>query len=219
MTEDSNRLKLKNTGACLFDYRQPQFTNIFLNVIIIAFSVIIVGELLFNCFFTGIYVVNISMQPTFNGAVSENRPGGDFIYVNKWAQPDYGDVVVVYAEASGSDGIITRGNLIKRAMAFGGDTVEIKEGVLYRNGEAVDESEYLEEERNSPYLNNFPEHTVKDGCMFLLGDNRNKSSDSREYGDFPLTSLVGVVPEWSIANKDFTTAVYTYFNFTLLGKN
>ena len=55
--------------------------------------------------------------------------------------------------------------------------------------------------------------------MFLLGDNRNKSSDSREYGDFPVSSLVGVVPQWSIDNKEFTTAVYTYFNFTLLGKN
>lgn len=219
MTEDINSRNLKSTGAGLLNYRLPRVTNVFLNVIIIVFSVIIAGELLFNCFFSGIYVVNISMQPTFNGAISENRPGGDFIYVNKWAQPEYGDVVVVYAEVSGSSGIISRGNLIKRVLAFGGDTVEIIEGVLYRNGEAVDESGYLDSDRNSPYLNNFPEHKVKEGCMFLLGDNRNKSSDSREYGDFPVSSLVGVVPQWSIDNKEFTTAVYTYFNFTLLGKN
>ncbi|MDE7329630.1 MAG: signal peptidase I, partial [Clostridia bacterium] len=150
---------------------------------------------------------------------SEDRAGGDFIYVNKWVQPDYGDVVVVYAEVSGASGIITRGNLIKRAVAFGGDTVEIKEGVLYRNGEEVDESGYIQPDRNSPLLNNFSAHTVKEGCMFLLGDNRNKSSDSREYGDFPLSSLVGVVPQWSMDCKDFTTSVYTYFNFTILGKN
>ena len=108
MTEDINSRNLKSTGAGLLNYRLPRVTNVFLDVIIIVFSVIIAGELLFNCFFTGIYVVNISMQPTFNGAISENRPGGDFIYVNQWAQPEYGDVVVVYAEVSGSSGIISR---------------------------------------------------------------------------------------------------------------
>ncbi len=125
--------------------------------------------------------------------------------------------MVVYRETTNSRGQKVKGNIIKRVVAFGGDTVEIKGGVLIVNGNEVDEP-YVDPSRNTPLLNNYGEHTVKEGCMFLLGDNRNESTDSRDNGDYPQANLVGVVPQWSINVKSFTTAIYTFFNYTLTGK-
>ena len=122
---------------------------------------------------------------------------------------------MVYREAP--DG--TKGNIIKRAVAFEGDTVELNKGVLKVNGEVVDEY-YLDADYNSPDndYNTLPERPVKEGCMFLLGDNRNVSNDSRQNGDYPVENLVGVVPKWSLKIKPMTTKFYTFFNFTLWGK-
>ena len=215
----------KLTGNCVYPYevhkglykrsgRSP--FNIFLNAIIVLFCVILILEVVFNILFMGIYVVNVSMQPTLIGARSENTRGGEFIYVDKHASPDYGDIVIVYREVS-YGGHTEKGNIIKRAMAFGGDTVKMEKGILYVNGNAVKE-DYLVYNDPELSVNSFEERTVKEGCMFLLGDNRNESTDSRQNGDYPVKNLVGVVPDWAMSVKSFTTAMYTFFNFTLWGK-
>ncbi len=209
--------KMRSVSVMLGERGKSSGLSFVLNVVIAFFCVLLVAEIVFNSFFLGIYVVNVSMQPGLTGAQSTNVSGGDFVYVNKTAQPDYGDIVVVYREVKHSDGSYERGNIIKRAVAFGGDTVEIVMGTLIVNGEIVDEP-YVDPNRNDPVINNYKKHVVAENSMFLLGDNRNMSSDSRDYGDYPLNSLVGVVPQWSIDGKAFTTAVYTFFNFTLLGK-
>ena len=122
--------ELYSAGECLYAKKRNGVANAVLNFILIAFIAVVAIELVFNCFYTGIYVVNISMQPNFNGAVREGEPGGDFIYVNKWAQPQYGDVVVVYRDFTLENGTRESGNIIKRVVALGGDTVKIKGGVL-----------------------------------------------------------------------------------------
>ncbi len=195
------------------DRRSP--LNIILNIIIVFFCVLLALELSFNALFGGIYVIDKSMTPTLIGASTATSAGGDFIYIDKSAKPNYGDIVVVYRETG--DG--TKGNIIKRVVAFGGDTVELINGVLKVNGEVVDES-YLDPNYNIPNddYNSYGEHTVSDGCMFLLGDNRNVSSDSRQGIDYPMENLVGVVPKWSIKLKSLTTKFYTFFNFTFWGK-
>ncbi len=195
------------------DRRSP--LNILLNVVIVFFCAVLILELSFNLLFTGIYVIDKSMTPTLIGAPSANKAGGEFIYVDKYAKPDYGDIVVVYRETP--DGV--KGNIIKRVVAFAGDTVEIVKGVLFVNGEEKEEA-YLDGYYNSPEndCNTFAEHVVEEGCMFLIGDNRNVSSDSRQNGDYPIENLVGVVPAWSMTLKGFTTGFYTFFNFTLWGK-
>lgn len=185
--------------------------NIILNIVLALVCLLLVAEIFFGMRYCGIYVVQHSMEYTLSGAEDLNKAGGDYIYIDTKASPDYGDIVVVY---NGSQ------NIIKRVIAFGGDTVKIERGVVYlmKSGEEdfspLDEP-YVSADNNLPLQNNFDAHVVAEGCMFLLGDNRNVSSDSRQNGDYPLENLVGVMPSWSMSLKSFTTAVHTFFHFTL----
>jgi signal peptidase I len=67
--------------------------------------------------------------------------------------------------------------LVKRLIGLGGDSIKISEGQLWVNDQAVDEP-YL----NEPMKSDFPEVTVPEGQVFLMGDNRNHSQDSRSWG-------------------------------------
>jgi signal peptidase I len=87
-------------------------------------------------------------------------------------EPDYGDIVVI-ARDDGEP-------LIKRVIAKAGDTVEIKESDMkvYLNGEKLEEP-YLS--FDTPPLYGFTgPYTVPENCVFVLGDNRPESHDSRD---------------------------------------
>ena len=87
--------------------------------------------------------------------------------------PDYGDVVIV-------DSYIPYGKpLVKRVIGKAGDTIDIDftAGIVYRDGEALDEP-YTAEPTYTYEGMDFP-LTVPDNCLFLMGDNRNGSKDSR----------------------------------------
>lgn len=102
--------------------------------------------------------------------------------------PRRGDVVVV-------DSYINYGKpLVKRVIAKGGDTVDInvEEGLVYVNGEALDEP-YVPEGTLSTGDVQFP-LTVPEGALFLLGDNRQHSTDSR-------SSSVGFIDERDILGR------------------
>lgn len=80
----------------------------------------------------------------------------------------------------------TRDDYIKRVLGLPGDEVEIRDGLLYVNGEAVEEL-YLAE----PMEGNYGPVVVPEGHLFVLGDNRNNSSDSRAWGFVPLANVKG----------------------------
>ncbi|WP_274365375.1 signal peptidase I [Paenibacillus thermotolerans] len=77
---------------------------------------------------------------------------------------------------------------VKRVIGKAGDRLEIKDGVVYRNGKALEEP-YTSE----PTLSNLDEVTVPEGHIFVMGDNRNNSTDSRVIGSIPLGNVVGKV--------------------------
>lgn len=214
---------LKKAGTGLYERQKPSLLNWILNTIIVIICLVFIVEIVFNLYFTNIYVKGRSMMPTLTGAPvgtnkSEILPGGDYVFVDTHCAPDYFDIVVVQTV----DELGIQYDIIKRVIAFGGDTVKLDKGKLsikYAGDDAfteIDEA-YISEAYNdaNDLKNTYEEHVVEEGCMFLLGDNRNDSADSRERGDFPLEDLVGVVPDWSIKNKGWITAIYTFFEFTL----
>lgn len=193
--------------------------NLIVNVILVLLVLVLAFEIFFTSRYAGIYVVHSSMKPTLTGAMREDVAGGDYVYIEKGAKPKYGDVVVAYWKLNDYD-------IIKRCIATGGDTVRIINGRLeikYRgtdNFVEVEES-YLVYNDPEKSINTFPQknteagHLVEDGYVFLLGDNRDDSNDSRQYGDFKESDILGVVPKWSIKYKNLSTAWHTFFAFTL----
>ena len=195
-------------------YRDP------LVIILIILAFLLLIRVLFAYRYIGIYVVNSSMSPTLTGAESADVAGGDFLYADTQVLPDRGDIVVLSKPYSPDEYII------KRVIALGGDTVYIDGGVVYIKYGGEDEFVALEEDyvlssNCDPYLpqNSLPSEynavTVPQNCMFVLGDNRNVSHDSRydDYGCFNYSQLVGVITDWSYACKPFFTALYTFFTF------
>lgn len=192
--------------------------NIFLNAVIVIVVLILAVEICIMSNFSGVYVVGKSMEPTLMGADSEEQIGGDYVYVNKRVEPDYGDIVVVYHAGNGY--------LIKRAIAFGGDRVKIVEGQLYIKYKGttqfvlVNEDYILPERNDADNPNNtFPKddegYLVQEGHFFLMGDNRNISKDSRELGSLPISNLDGVVTKWSFEHKSLCTSFHNFFKFKI----
>ncbi len=111
---------------------------------------------------------------------------GDRLFVNKFiyrfTDPERGDVVVFKSVEGGEE------ELIKRVVAVPGDTVEVRDGVLYVNGEPqVDpyvNREFLDRSYYGP-------KTVPEGHVFAMGDNRANSRDSRFFGPVPYENIEG----------------------------
>lgn len=146
----------------------------------IAFAVIIV-VLLFTFLFRVVGVDGRSMEPTLHNK--------DFVVVSGlFYQPKNGDVVVVAPTVSLDIPIV------KRVVATGGQTVDINfvSGFVTVDGQTLQEP-YLAEPTYLRYDISFPQ-TVPEGHVFLMGDNRNHSLDSRE-------SSIGMVDERYLLGK------------------
>ena len=94
--------------------------------------------------------------------------------------PQRGDIVVLKLPQN------TKELLIKRVLALPGETVEIHEGRVWVDGQAVDEP-YL----TQPTMGQMAPLVVPDGHVFVLGDNRGFSNDSRSFGPVPVEDIVG----------------------------
>ncbi|ATO47982.1 signal peptidase I [Brevibacillus laterosporus] len=86
---------------------------------------------------------------------------------------------------------------IKRVIAVAGDTVEVKDDVLYVNDKVVEEPylkekrDLAEKEKDLPLTTPFEKLTIPPGHIYVMGDNRQNSSDSREFGPVEVSKVVG----------------------------
>lgn len=125
---------------------------------------------------------------------------GDFILANTWAYrataPERGDLVVLHRDQAPD----TR--YIKRVVAVPGDTLALEQGVLIINGEPIDELYLHEPRRERPYGRDFGPLELNAEQFFVLGDNRDKSADSRIWGPLRLDQFEGnAVYIWFSASK------------------
>ena len=153
---------------------------------------------------------------------------GDLVLVNKlaydlkvpftlwrlaeWAAPERDDIVVFFSPHDGT-------RLVKRVIGLPGDTIEMRDNVLLRNGRAMEyevaaEHPFAEEiyEDTKPVIaseqsgagkhwvmalpsrsamRSFPPVTVPEGKYFMMGDSRDNSFDSRFYGEVERRAIVG----------------------------
>lgn len=99
--------------------------------------------------------------------------------------PERGDIIVCRSNEKDKD-------IIKRVIAVGGDEVFVDPyGDVYVNGELLDEP-YLESHEPLYKFTLMPV-TVSEGCVWVLGDNRNNSRDSRDIGEIPNEQIIGKV--------------------------
>jgi signal peptidase I len=130
-------------------------------------------------------------------SMNPSLANGEYILVNKLAyrlgEPVRGDIIVFSFPLDPAQ------DLIKRVIGLPGETVSVQNGQVSVNGTVLDE----------PYIAASPLYNgtwvVAEGQLFVLGDNRNESKDSHEWGLLPLENIIGKAvliywppPKWEL---------------------
>ena len=147
------------------------FIREFLEIILIAGTLFLVVNLVT----ARVRVESISMQPNLNE--------GEFVVVNRlayrWDEPQRGDIIVFRFPGN------QQKRYIKRVIGIEGDFISIQDGQVSINGLSLDE----------PYIAAAPtyegEWVVGSGSVFVLGDNRNNSNDSKNWGTLEEDAIIG----------------------------
>lgn len=169
--------------------RNQKLWGIVYDVVATLESAVIILILLFSLVLRPAAVIGNSMLPSFNS-------GDRVVCLPELSGYERGDVIII-SHATRKDE-----SIIKRVIAVGGDTVDIDfyKGTVSVNGQVLDEP-YVNTPTNLSYDMTFPV-TVPEGKLFVLGDNRNDSIDSR-------STDIGFINE----NKVLGKVVFRFYPF------
>ncbi len=193
MARDSKKKPVKPKGKSFYrDFVETIVTAVLLALILRAF------------------VVQTFRIPS--GSMENTLLIGDFLVVNKFIygikmpftetrlrgvrEPKRGDIIVF--EYPNPNPHAKKENYVKRCIGVEGDIVEMKNNIVYINGEAVTE-DYIKLKPPTPRWSTFGPVKVPEGQLLMLGDNRNYSADSRDWGFLDKSLMQGkaIVIYWS----------------------
>lgn len=181
---------------------------------LILFSMFLGIYFVFSIFFTNILLLPMSvegasMYPTLNEeyTVTGNKYANDVVYLWRTCNVEYKDIVVF--DASTYTNTPSQVYYIKRVIATAGDKLQFRRietanesilaYILIKNGETLNET-YINTTMQYTSLGVTPkivleetEFIIPEGHVFVMGDNRNNSKDSREFGTISLEHIVGKV--------------------------
>jgi signal peptidase I len=169
------QLTTENIGAETQQLSSSTWVRFFLDVL----ETVLLAAILFlliNGISARVRVQGFSMVPSLQD--------GEFVLVNRLAyrfgQPQRGDIIVFHHPSDQN-----QEDLVKRVIGLPGDEVKVEGGAVYVNGIKLKET----------YINAEPaytdEKTVPEGQLYVLGDNRNSSSDSHAWGFVPYKQIIG----------------------------
>ncbi|MGI6536098.1 MAG: signal peptidase I [Eggerthellaceae bacterium] len=153
---------------------------------LIMIAIVVVAYFGLRTFVVGTYEIP-------SGSMLDTIQIGDRVFSEKvsyyFRDPEQGDIITF------TDPEDSQRTLIKRVIAVGGQTVDLKDGYVYVDGKKLDEP-YTEGKQSLP-LNTaygvditYP-YTVPDGYLWVMGDNRTNSADSRYFGAVSKDSVTG----------------------------
>lgn len=173
---------------------QPPQTDNWKRFLLDILETVILAVVLYfgiNAISARVRVDGLSMNPTLQH--------GEYVLVSRLAYktgvPARGDIIVF------SFPMDQKQDLIKRVIGLPGETIEIRGGEVLVNGAKLDE----------PYIAQSPVYNgvwiVSEGQLFVLGDNRNDSKDSHQWGLLPIENVIGKAlliywppPDWKLIN-------------------
>ena len=173
---------------------QPQESNDWKRFVLDILETIILAVVLYfgiNAISARVRVDGFSMNPTLQN--------GEYVLVSRLAYkidtPQRGDIIVFGIPTDQSQ------DLIKRVVGLPGETVSVRQNMVLINGTPLEE----------PYIAQAPlysgEWIVPEGNLFVLGDNRNDSKDSHQWGLLPMENIIGKAmmiywppTEWKLIN-------------------
>jgi signal peptidase I len=144
----------------------------------------IIVPILVGLAFFALFQVTVGSFKVYGSSMLPGIEQGDYILVSKatylLGEPQRGDIIVLHSPQDPNT------DLIKRIIALPGDTVEIKDNTVFVNDTALVEPYIMEPPH---YL--LPPEKIPAGQYFVLGDNRNNSSDSHRGWTLPRKNIIG----------------------------
>ncbi len=173
MPKQSKHGTAKKTEA----YSPKRFMKDVVEVVVPA---VILFLIIHTFFLESRFVPSPSMVPTIEVQ--------DRFLLNKTAywfkQPQRFEIIIFKPPAEAG----SRDDFVKRVIGLPGETIRVHRGVVYINGEPLREP-FISPDR-AP-IQEFGPYIIPDGHLFMMGDNRNNSQDSRYWGPLPLENVKG----------------------------